>query len=345
MACTFLSANKRFAVVKAETAPGTPEYDLSASFPADADYDCRFTGVEITPDIGMDEEAGDVRMGTHGELESIAGAQSAEIKLTFPMPWGGAVGTAFNYSKVLQACGLAETAYGATGIGWQPITDNDCAAVTIVVIDPQFGTTPAAVGYLFAGCMGNAVISAGGIGAPWMCEATFRGKLVDIADIANGDIPVMTGAGTELAERLLDNTFSIGGTTQKISTFSLDAGNDIQPVIDQDDATGYKHYYIASRKPRFSCNPLGVLNATDDVLARVNGMDNDAISLATAGTPPHFTLDIPRAQLMNPAIADREGLSAWDQNYKCLRNHNGSAAANASIPDECTWELLQGARA
>jgi hypothetical protein len=196
--------------------------------------------------------------------------------------------------------------------------------------------------FLFAGCMGNAVISAGGIGAPWMCEATFKGKLVDIADIGNSDIPVITGAGTELAERLLDNTFTIGGVAQKISSFSLDAGNDVQPVIDQDDTTGYKHYYIASRKPRFSCNPLGVLVATDDVLARVNGMDNDAISLATPSS--HFTLDVPRAQALNPTIADREGLSAWEQNYKCLRNHNGSAAANASIPDECAWELLQGAR-
>lgn len=343
MACTYLSGNKRFAVVKEEGTPGTAEWDLSVSFPADADFDCRITGVEITPDIGFDDEAGMVKMGTHGELESIAGAQAAEIVLRFPMPWGGAVGTAPKYSKILQGCGVAETAYGATGIGFQPITDMDCNSLTIAVFDPQFGTSPSAVGYLFAGCIGNVVISADGVGSPWMAECTFRGKLVDIADVGNSDIPVITGAGTQISERLLDNTFTVGGTALKISSFSLDAGNDVQPIIDQDDTTGYKHFYIAQRQPRFSCNPLGVLVATDDVLARVNGMDNDAISLATPSS--HFTLDIPRAQALNPSIADREGLSAWDHSYKCLRNHNGSAAANGSIPDECTWELLQGARA
>lgn len=343
MACTFLSGNKRFAVVKEETTPGTPEWDLSATFPADSDYDCRITGIEVTPDIGFDDEAGDVRMGTHGELESIAGAQAAEIKLSFPMPWGGAVGTPFKYSKILQGCGLAETAYGATGIGWQPLSSMDCNSLTIVIFEPQIGDTPAAVGYLFAGCVGNIVISVGGIGQPYMAECTFKGILVDIVDVANGNIPEITGAGTEVAERLLDNTFTVGGTALKISNFSLDAGNDVQPVIDQDDSTGYKHFYVANRKPRFSCNPLGILVASDDVLARVNGMDNDAISLATPSA--HFTIDIPRAQALNPTKADREGLSAWEQNYKCLRNHNGSAAANGSIPNECTWELLQGARA
>jgi hypothetical protein len=339
---SFSSRNLRFAVCKTESVAGTPEWDLAASFPADADFDNRLFEITITPQIDIDEDVANIATGDHGELNAIVGKQACQIAFSMPLQWGGAVATAPNWSKLMSACGLYENTYTTTGIGWQPLKQMDNTTLTIAVFDMDLGgATPGATTYLFAGCAGNAVITAENNGK-WMVNFTFTGKFVDIITVLNANIPETTGFDTSIAERLLNATVSINSVTQFISGFSLDLGNDIQPVIDQSEVTGYEYHYIAARKPRFSFNPLQQAVATDDVHARLLDMSDYPLSMVTASS--NITLYAPRAQLLPYTIAEREGLVSWEQNYILQRNNNGSAAIEALIPDEATFELLQGAR-
>ena len=338
---SFSSLNLRFAVVKEESVPGTPEWDFAASFPADADFNNRIYGIEVSPQIDFDEDVANIATGDHAELSGLSGKQACQISFTFPIHYGGAVATAPNWSKIAKGCGLYEHAYTTTGIGYQPLKQMDANTLTIAVIDMDLGgASPNATAYVFAGCVGNMVLSAENNGK-LMASCTFTGKYVDYIALANANIPEPTGMQATLAEKLLNTTFTINTVTQWISSFSLDLGNDIQPLIDQAETTGYEYYYIASRKPRFSVNPLKIAQGADDVHDRLISDTSGVISLATT----NLTLYIPRAQIMSYAIASREGLVHFDQSYSCQRNHNGLSAIQAAIPNECTFELLQGARA
>lgn len=338
----FSSKNLRFIVVKEESTPGTPEWDLTASFPADADFNNRIYDIAISPQFDFDEDVANIATGDHGELSGLVGKQSCQISFSLPLHWGGAVNTSPNWSKILQGCGLYENAYSTNGIGFQPLKQMDNNTLTIAMFDMDLGgTTPNSTAYLFSGCVGNPVISSENNGKI-MIACTFTGKFVNSLTVVNANIPETTGMQTPLAEKLLNATVNINGVIQFISSFSLDCGNDIQPVIDQSDTTGYEYFYIASRKPRFSTNPLQLTIATDDVHARLLNDSNYPINVITASS--NITLYIPRAQLMPYTIAEREGLVNFEQNFICQRNHNGNAVIEAAIPDESTFELLQGAR-
>lgn len=339
----FTSKNLRFAVMKAEVTAGTPIWDLAATFPADADFNNRIYDIGVAPEIEFDEDVANGATGDHRELSGLTGKQSATITFSTPLHWGGAVDTVPNWSKILQGCGQYENAYTTTGIGYQPLKQMDNETITICVIDMDMGgASPTAKAYLFSGCVGNCVLSSENNGK-LMLAYTFKGAFVDSILMANGNIPEMTGAQTPLAEKLLNATVTINSVTQYISGFSLDFGNDVQPITDQSETTGYESFYIASRKPRFSCNPLQLAIATDDVHARTLADSNYPITLVTASS--QITLYIPRAQLMPYSFAEREGLVSYEQNYICQGNHNGAAAILATIPNEATFEILQGARA
>lgn len=330
---TNLQSNLRYVVGELEDTPGTAET------PADADFDVRGRNVEVSLDIPFDNENAKFGTGDHTEDEAISGVHIGRIKFQVKLAWGGAVNTAPNWVKFIKACGAIETAYGATGIGYTPEKAGDEVSITLWVMDIQRGATPAAVAYKFAGCMGNCVIGADGVGSPWVADFDFQGKLTDIADVANGSILSLTSPDTTVAERLLSNPFTVGGTAQAISSFQLDFGNEVVPQYDQSETTGVDYFAIATRRPRFSYNPLALPVATDDVMATVTGETLQAISLATAAASPHFTISAPKAQMMNPGVANREGLVNWEHNMRLLRNTAGANDAEK----ERTWQFLQGA--
>lgn len=320
--------DKRIAVVKLESTPGTAETL------ADADHNVRLFGIECAPIFEIDDENSKYATGDHAEYESIVGAQSGTISFSCRMAWGGNVTTIPNYFKLFNACGYETKTYTSTGIGLMPVASKDCVSATIGVYDINRCSSPSAVCYKFAGCTGNVELGCEGIGRPLVAKFTFTGKLVSIADVANGDIPVLTSPDSELAEKLLNTTLTFGGTAQKISSFNLNAGNEIQPVIDQSENTGYHAYGIVTRKARFSCNPLVQLQADDAVYSRIINETTGTIALELQ----NIKINVPVAQLISTALANREGLINWDQNYKCLRN----GSTDSDIDDEATHDILIG---
>lgn len=324
------SQNLRIAVMKLEGTPGTAETLV------DADYDVRIRNPEIGMAVPPDNEASKFATGDHGEDEAIMGAQSGTVAFNVKMAWGGSVTAEPAWWKLAKACGAKEKAYTTTGIALQPQKAYDNKTITIGVFDIQMGDTPAAVLTVYSGCIGTMIMGAGGIGQPWNAAFTFTGKLADPIDVINANILALTSPDTTVAERLLSNTMTIGAVGQRISSFSLDSGNTIAPLINQGEATGYEYFGITGRAPRFACDPLIQPVATEDVIAAVKASTKKVISIAST----NMTLKIPVGQIMAPEVANREGYINWGQTWRCLRN----AGVDSDIADESTWELLIGSR-
>lgn len=333
--------NQRFLIGKLESSPGTMES------PAGADFNVRIRNPEITPIIEWADDASKFANGNHGEDEDISGAQSATITFQVRLGIGDTVGAAPNYGKYLNACGIQDFAYSA-GRGWRPMKAYDTKTITLWVYDIETGgATPAALCYKFAGCMGNVVIGQDGVGKPMIATFTFTGKCIDIVDVEYASIPEGMDFDTAHAEKNLNQVLTFGAIVQKVSSWSLDAGNEVSPLINQGDITGYDYYQITNRKPRLSANPLAKAVSTDDPWGQmVSGLTGtQAVFVTGMGlTGGNIGLKIPKAQRVQSNPANREGIISWDTNWRLLANGWTGSLADSTCAAEVTWELLYGAR-
>jgi hypothetical protein len=317
---------------KAESVDGTYETI------ADADFNCRIRNIKITPNIEMDDEKSKFATGDHGEDTSIAGAQSADISFDIKCAWSGTAGTVPNWWKYALGCGLKNISYTTTGESLVARKETDVYPMSILVQDSERGSTPVTTLYKFAGAMGNMVLSAEGIGKPLMAKFAFKAKLEDIVD---GTALALTSPDTTVAEKFLGATAKIGNTAVCLSSFSLDLGNEVSPVICQSETTGYKYFAVTKRAPRITLNPLAQKQATDDWLATVLASTTASIVIVTT----HYTIGIPNAQLVTNAIGAREGLVAWDRTYRALRRGSTALAnelTNSAMTAEDCLEILHG---
>jgi len=337
------SSNLRILVGKLESVPGTME-TLAAS-----DFDVRVRGVEIAPTFEVDDEASKWARGDHAEDESIVGAKTAQVTFTVRAAVASAVTAEPKWWKFAKGCGLASAAWASAGYGLTPKKANDEITMTLWVYDIQRGGTGNAVCYQVAGAMGNMVLGAEGVGKPWLASFTYTGKLVGIVNVEAADVPSPYGLDTTCADRLLMDSCYVDAVAQKVSSFSLDLGNDIQPVYDQSDASGISHYGIVARKPRLSLNPLLTSIATDDIWTRIGAgstgcPDTYACHLGDTGANTKYSIMVPKAQLLTAGLANREGLVSWEQSYKLLANGVTGSIADANLTPEVTFEILSGTR-
>lgn len=333
-------SNLRFLVGKLETTPGTME-TLTA-----ADFDVRVRDPEITPIIEPDDEASKFANGNHGEDEVVMGAQSATIAFNVRMADAGDDTTEPAWWKYANGCGAKKITYGGTGIALQPRKEYDTKTMTIWVYDIELGgATPAGKIYKFAGCAGNCQMGPDGNGKPWVANFSFTGKLSEIVDVANASIPEMYGIDTSHPEKALNNFIIIGGVTGAVTTWQLDAGNEVTPLPNQGDVTGYDYFQITARRPRFSADPIMMAESEDSVYAdMVSGLTGAISTKEITVTGNQFTLTIPKSQQIQAGIASRDNVVNWDANYKCLANGVTGSLADSDLEPEVTWELLIGSR-
>jgi len=335
---TIFATNRRFLVGVTEVVAGTAQFNLSSTFPADSDHNCRIANISVSPTIEMTEF--DVRTGDDAEMESYAGVRSAEISFEIPLTYGGAVTTEPAYLKYLNACGLKEVEYLGTGLGFQPLAEQNCSSMTIAVFEPGCGAEPSAKAKLFKGCMGEFSLEASGVGAPRLFKFKFKGAYVGDYTVSFANTPILTGTTTRTAEKHMSSSIVVDGVAMQTNNMVLSGGNDIRMIPDQGDSTGIKMFYIAGRKPRLQMNCLSNALATEDVFAKITGEDTGITTIA--GT--NFTITLPRVQYIASPDTDIEGSIGYAHEFKLLRNMIGTASVVA-LPDEATFEILQGARA
>lgn len=318
--------NLRYMVLKPEETPGTAE-ELT-----NGDFDCVIMDPSVTPTYDVDDEGSKHANGTHVEDEVVFGIRSAQVSCSAKMRSYSDTVTDPNFKKLAYGLGLNSTGgYEDPWTSFQPGKAYDKQTVTIWIVDVERGANPRTTIYKLAGCMGTGSIGAEGVGRPWILNCTFTGKLVGVENTS--DAPFTSLASDLLhPEKYINGTVSVtsGGTdqSQKVSSWSLDLGNDIQPVFDQSDETGIAYYGITARAPRMSLNPLNT--GTDNGFG-ATGFDgltrNDLGEIETPAIEidgPTMTLSAPRAQLLSNAIGEREGLVAYDQSWKLLSTGPGS---------------------
>jgi hypothetical protein len=315
--------------------------------PTTNEHNIRFRNIEYTINTENDDDNSKYANGHHGEDESIPGMRSVTITASFRMTYGGAVATVPNWWQAAYACGLegigwdsgSAVAIGSAveGISLVPRESKDDTTYSICIYEEEIGSSPVITELQAAGCMGNMVMTAENIGGDWIANVTFTGKLNDIVD---GSAVALTSPQTQIGEKMLSNTFTIGGNAACISSFTLDLGNEITPVLCQSEATGISHYVITARRPRFSCNPLSKKQATDDWLNVWDSATTQVISNAST----NYTMKIIDAQLLSFGMSPREGLNAWELMFKCLQNGSPGSLTDSALTNEDTFDILQGAR-
>ena len=341
---TPLSANLRFLVGKLESSPG------SLATLTSEDFNVRIKDPVVTHEVELDDENAKWARGDHGEEFSITGVKTATVTFSIRCVTGATAAAAPNWAKFLKACGQKEIAYTTTGIGWQPRKDCDAITITLAIYDLEMGATPKALCTTIKGCVGNCVIGADGVGKPWLATYSFRGVISSVADVANASLLMPYVIDTQCADKMLSNVAYVGAVPEKISSFSLDYGNEINPVYDQSDASGVAYFAITARRPRLSMNPLATVAATRDVWTQwTSGTTGPCstmpLGIGDTGDDRKFFVLAPKTQLLTSPMAIREGLVSWDQNYKLLPNGVTGSLTDDDLAAETTVELLQGKRA
>ena len=315
-----------------EVTPGT------TTTVSNANYNVRVRNINLKTNVEMHDEDSKVSTGDHGEDSAVAGNQTAELEFDIRCCWGGGAGDPPAWWKFAEYVGADNVAFTTVGEGLEPLNALDNKTATMVIQEPQQGSGTSAIQTTLAGVSGTATIGAEATGAAINAHFKMLGKVTGVTTITSGDILTLTSPESTITERFIDTDITLSGVAaQKCSSWSLDLGNEVQPVLNQSDATGVEYFGIVRRKPRFSCNPLKSLPSAFDMYGKWKDMTLGTIILSV-GAANHFKLTVPVAQILAAPQAEREGYGMWDMNYKCLRN----GTSDARINDEATWQILQG---
>jgi len=319
------NANLRFVVIKKEAVSGTPETITSS------EHFIRIRDPIFTPTIAFDNEGAKHSNGSHAEDEALSGSQSGELTMNTRVTFGGAVATPPQWWGLAEGCGCAVISYTTLGRSLVRRKAQDDTTYTIFVFDVEIGSSPTASIAKFAGCAGNMIFTAENTGGAFMANFTFTGKFVDYVD-AGAPFDMDAATQTQLGEVFLSSAFTIGGTitgttgavvggtAEKVDSFAFDIGNAVTPIMDQSEATGFFHHALTDAKPRFSCNPLAVKQATRDWL---NETLTEVTSPIVVPMGTNLRLTILEGQNIALGNATREGLANWDLNFRALHCHQG----------------------
>jgi hypothetical protein len=319
-----------------------------------ADFNCRFKTLSDAPKIDFDDEASRFATGDEGRDVSIAGARSAEISFTEKLAWAGAVTTVPVWDKLMQIMGHVRKAYGSHGIEYLPLQYANEITATVWVVTPENGMAPNSTVYRYCGVHGGngSSIGAGKIGDPYMLTGKLNAAYIATMDLTIAHARALTSNYTQVPEILLSNTCtavayvngSLVSKELEISQFSLDFGGVVNPFIDQETATGYAFYVTSDRDPKLTINPYHTRKALDDIDYIVTNMSCGKLTIASAITTPHITIEIFNAQLTSPALGTREGYVNTNRTYRALRNNLGAGAVESTVPDGAMYGILIGAR-
>lgn len=333
-----------FLVCKKEVTAGTPVAL------ADADFDVQVIkdSIEFTPDVAIDDENSARATGEHKENDSVTGIVTATIAFNVRYNWGGAVNTSPNFNKLLHACGLKETSLTTTGIKFEPLASEDRETITIGYYQKEVASSPSYKEFIMAGCVGNVIIGAEGVGMPVIMQFTFTGKITTFgADQASPPTEDTANLDTAVPEKMLGTATTFNSVGICLTNFQLDSGNVVSPIQCQDDSRGIESHFISERHPRLTFDPQ---------TNKQSILDNCGIWTAGTGVPfeiqfspdspaagdSHLKIIAPVCQILTKAEAEAEGLRTEDINLKVRGNDSFETNYDSNLDDNTTFQLLIG---
>lgn len=276
--------------------------------PADADVVAPVFDLEWTPTINVPER--NPISGTMSKPQRVAGDQMATLTFALELKGGGAAADVPPpmLADLLQACGMVETVNVATDVTYTPgSTDPD--TVTLEVRQTPRDSADNNLAKKLIGARGTFSIVAV-LGQIVLIQFEFTGKYVE-PDTDADPLMYVTPAITPKPLPFLSAAFtfqSVGSLL--IANATLDIANEVVMRQDVNDATGHTMAEIVNRQPVGSIDPEivpdTVLNYFKQTTDDVEGILQYVLD---GGVGNKVTVLAPKAQIITPAIADRDGIS------------------------------------
>jgi hypothetical protein len=289
--------NKAVLGTKIESTAGTAESLVNG------DFDVRVYDIEMSIDVEMHSRK--YARGHHGRDLALVGARYATINFVVHLADSGAVATAPAYEKLLQSCGLKETAYTTTGISWTRDADYDCKTLTLEVRDLECAGGSQKI-YKFKGAMGNVVMSYGASGEPIQMAFEYTG--IFTGEDEELSTPLLgTGFDTTVPPNMLGIDITFGSQSLRTNTFEFNLGNTVELLRSQGGTEGFLHAMIADTESSITLDPKLDLVATDGL--RVDHLAGTArtLTIPVKASAPELTLTVTAAQVTEIQRADAEG--------------------------------------
>lgn len=284
---------------KIETTVGTA-IALSAS---DAVWNAY--NVSIQPTIeSVDRE----RQGSFARLPAAFGARRGEVKFSLDMI--GGTSDPFWATVALPACGWVDSGGTYSPISSPPGTGG-VKTLTIGVYEDGLVKK-------IKGAVGTFVLNFSA-GKPVRIDFVFTGCWVAPAD-ATILAPTYE---TAIPPRFASSTLTIASYTPRISTMTIDAGNQIVLREDATEVSGYLAGCITDRKVGGTLDPETSLVATQDSWGQWIASTEQALSVVVGSSGNQVTIGAPKLQFLNVQEGDRDRLLIDDLAFQC----NGSADA------------------
>ena len=253
-----------------------------------------------------------------GASQQLLANTKVECTFSVELAGSGTAGTAPQYGKAIQACGLSETIAAGTSVTYEPASSSFSSITIHYNID--------GVRHRVTGCRGNLTLNAT-VGEIPSLDFAFTGIYNPPSDAAlptptyaNQDDPLIFKNGNTSSFQLL----SYAGALQSIS---MDLGTSL---VYRELVGGTKEVLITDRAVSGSVSIEAVLTATKDFFA--SAVDDDAAlgnlqftHGATAGNIVQFTST--KVDIGDVSYGDQDGIAMLEIPYTCVPD----SAANAEF--------------
>lgn len=257
------------------------------------------TDVNLTPMEGQDKSR-NLDRGYLGGQPSIPLDLHCKLSFKVEIAGSGTRGVAPGYGPLLRMCGCAETITANTSVIYNPISGSHESGTVYLWI----GSTL----YAMTGARGNLVFRGNSSDLPYF-EFELTGLFTEPTEAARitpdyskfQDPKAVTNANTP--------GFSINSTDFVMRSFSMNAGNDVQPrflvgaeriiIVDRNEGIEFQ----VEATPLTTFDPFSLaLNQTKVDLQLVHGIGNGNV----------VTLDVPTMQMQRPTgLTEAQGIKEW----------------------------------
>ena len=320
--------NTRLLGINTESTPYTGE-TLTAS-----DYNLRTYDVEFNTDISNHRVK--ALLGNMMTIQDVKGRRMGTVTFSFDVTPKATADTVPNYGKVFTACGMEETVYAGTGVGYSQGIENLCKPVTIEHRILTCDTNTQKVQRI-VGATGTIVFTLDENAGRLKGVCTFMGALEDESDDLT-PITGLTGLDDEAPNAFIQYSATFGNDTRTIDGFEFNLGNSNNMITDNQSADGYKGSFIGDQDPTVTMSPLMQTNSEEPNQrifdSYINGTTGVLeISKSASGSYVGQTFTFNKAQVETQNNGERENLVTREVQFALF-----------DAGSDVAWEYVQGAK-
>lgn len=259
---------------------------------------------------GTGKQLGNVEKGVLGKQGGTAGF-SAEFR------GNGSGGLDAGIAVLLQGCGFLKTleVYNLHSSH----ADQECLSIY---------SCQAKLEKQILGAMGNLTIE-GDVGKRVMCNFDFSGRWVTPDDLATAFETIAYSPGVGAPLYLRGGTFTLGGDSVKIGSFSLKLNCQVVARLDHNAVGGIAYYLITDYDPEITIDPEADTVAGNDFYGDwLAGTEpTGGISLVLDNGTDKATIAAPNVQYKAITECDREGIATNEITCQCRHTLNPTTGA------------------